>query len=72
MSRPSFSGYSNVGFPKVKGTFCWGVPNNKDYSLLGSILESPYFGKLPCCPKLHPHPNREPERLQAGVPAKLG
>ena len=22
-------------------------PNNKDYSLLGSILGSPYFGKLP-------------------------
>ena len=29
----------------------WGVPfwgpNNKDYSILGSILGSPYFGKLP-------------------------
>ena len=22
-------------------------PNNKDYSILGSILGSPYFGKLP-------------------------
>ena len=33
------------GFPKIKGTF-WG-PNNKDYSILGSILGSPNFGKLP-------------------------
>ena len=24
-----------------------GVPHNKDYSILGSILGSPYFGKLP-------------------------
>ena len=24
----------------------WGFPNNKDYSTLGSILGSPYFGKL--------------------------
>ena len=23
-------------------------PNNKDYSILGSMLGSPYFGKLPC------------------------
>ena len=28
------------------GTF-FGVPKNKDYSILGSILGSPYFGKLP-------------------------
>ena len=25
----------------------FGGPNNKDYSILGSMLESPYFGKLP-------------------------
>ena len=25
-----------------------GGPYNKDYSILGSILGSPYFGKLPC------------------------
>ena len=24
------------------------VPSNKDYGLWGSILESPYLGKLPC------------------------
>ena len=24
-----------------------GGPNSKDYSILGSILGSPYFGKLP-------------------------
>ena len=34
------------GFPKIRGTFLEG-PNNKDYSILGSILGSPYFGKLP-------------------------
>ena len=28
------------------GTFLGG-PHNKDYSILGSILGSPYFGKLP-------------------------
>ena len=27
--------------------YLFGGPNNKDYSLLGSILGSPYFGKLP-------------------------
>ena len=25
----------------------FGGPKNKDYSILGSILGSPYFGKLP-------------------------
>ena len=25
-----------------------GGPHNKDCSILGSILGSPYFGKLPC------------------------
>ena len=34
------------GFPKIMGTFLGG-PNKKDYSILGSILGSPYFGKLP-------------------------
>ena len=29
------------GFPKSRG------PTNKDYSILVSILGSPYFGKLP-------------------------
>ena len=33
-------------FPKIRGTFLGG-PNNKDYSILGSILGSPNFGKLP-------------------------
>ena len=28
------------GFPKIRGTH-FGVPNNKDYSILGSILGSP-------------------------------
>ena len=34
-------------FPKIRGTFL-GVPFNKDYSILGSILGFPYFGKVPC------------------------
>ena len=25
----------------------FGGPNNKDYNMLGSILGSPYYGKLP-------------------------
>ena len=38
--------YHNLGgFPKLGVTF-WG-PNNKDYSIWGSMLGSPYFGKLP-------------------------
>ena len=27
--------------------YFFGGPHNKDYSILGSILGSPYFGKLP-------------------------
>ena len=34
------------GFPEIKGTF-WGDPCSKDSSILGSILGSPYVGKLP-------------------------
>ena len=33
------------GFLKLRVPF--GGPNSKDYSILGSILGSPYFGKLP-------------------------
>ena len=33
-------------FPKIRGTL-FGGPHNKDYSILGSILGSPNFGKLP-------------------------
>ena len=32
--------------PKFRGTL-FGGPNNEDHSILGSILGSPYFGKLP-------------------------
>ena len=35
-----------MGFPKIRGAL-FGGPHNKDYSILGSILGSPYFGKLP-------------------------
>ena len=38
--------YNNMGFPKIRGTL-FGGPNNKDHSILGSILGYPYFGKLP-------------------------
>ena len=38
-------GFRVWGFPKIRGTF-FGGPCNKDYSVLGSILGSPDFGKL--------------------------
>ena len=31
---------------QIRGTF-FGGPYNKDQNMLGSILGSPYFGKLP-------------------------
>ena len=34
------------GFPKLGGLPFLG-PHNKDYNIFGSILGSPYFGKLP-------------------------
>ena len=34
------------GFPKIRGTFLGG-PYSQDYSILGSILGSPFLGKLP-------------------------
>ena len=34
------------GFSKISGAF-WGGPYNKDNNILGSILGSPYLGKLP-------------------------
>ena len=34
------------GFPKIRVTLLGG-PNDKDSSILGSILGSPYFGKSP-------------------------
>ena len=35
-----------MGFPKIRGTF-FGGPHIKNYSILGSIFGSPYFGRLP-------------------------
>ena len=45
-------------FPKIWGTFL-GVPYDKDYSILGSILGPPSFGKLPyiCRTTLNPKPS---------------
>ena len=40
----SFKG--DMGFPKIRGSFLGG-PYKKDYSILGSRLGSPYFGRLP-------------------------
>ena len=37
------------GFPMIRGEILGG-PHNKDYSILESILGSPYSGKLPCIP----------------------
>ena len=38
------------GFPKIGG-YLFGDPHNKDCSILGSIVGSPYSGKLPFgCP----------------------
>ena len=34
------------GFRKL-GVLFFGGPTNRDYSILGSILGSPHFGKLP-------------------------
>ena len=34
------------GLPTIRGSF-WGGPCNEDCSILGSILGSPYSGKLP-------------------------
>ena len=41
-----------MGVSQNKG-YLFGGPHTKDYSILGSISGSPYFGKLPsrCCPK---------------------
>ena len=36
----------NLGVSQNYG-YLFGGPHNKDYSILGSILGSPYFGKLP-------------------------
>ena len=36
------------GFPEVGAPFLLG-PHSKEYSIFGSILGSPYFGKLPIC-----------------------
>ena len=36
----------NIGFSKIGG-YLFGGPNNKDYSILGSILGYRNFGKLP-------------------------
>ena len=36
-----------MGVAKILG-YLFGDPHNKDFSILESILGSPYLGKLPC------------------------
>ena len=40
------SGKTKLGVSQNNG-YLYGGPHNKDYSILGSILGSPDFGKLP-------------------------
>ena len=51
------------GFP-VRGTILR-APNNKDYNILGSILGSPYFGKLPHSEHIPLCPAKPPVNLWA-------
>ena len=39
-----------MGVSQNKG-YHFGGPNNKDYSILGSILGFPYFGETTTCPR---------------------
>ena len=52
-TNPRGSKYPIWGVPKIRGTFLGG-PYNKDYSILGSRLGSPYFGRLPYLRTLAP------------------
>ena len=38
--------HGKMGLSRIGGTFLGGL-HNKDYSIWGSILGSPYFGKQP-------------------------
>ena len=50
----------NWGFPQIGGYLLGGL-YNKDYGILGSILGSPYLGKLPIASKReHPRPEAVP------------
>ena len=44
--RSSDKRWINLGVSHNLG-YHFGGPHNKDYNILGSILEYPYFGKLP-------------------------
>ena len=45
--KPGLALFEYVVVSPNKG-YHFGGPDNKDCSILGSILGSPYFGKLPC------------------------
>ena len=74
LERCEVSTFAPLGFrvygeiwvvPKIRGPLFRG-PHNKDYSILGSILGSPYFGKLPYEVGLQPnikfHPSISKDR----------
>ena len=44
--RPYSDLTMNMGFPKIRGTLLGG-PHDKDCIIWGTILGSPYIGKLP-------------------------
>ena len=52
LHSPKLTWKSIWGFPKIRGTFSRGH-YNKDPSILGSILGSPYSGKLPYNMEIH-------------------
>ena len=54
----------NEGFPNLG--YIFGGPYNTDYSILGSILGSPYFGKLPNSPKPQ---TLKPDKGEPGNPS---
>ena len=46
METGSIGWFIRIRVSQIYGYY-FGGPNNKDYSILGSILGSPHFGKLP-------------------------
>ena len=47
VNTPPIVNRALMGVSQNRGNPFFGGPYNKDYSILGSILGSPYFGKLP-------------------------
>ena len=64
---------SHMGVSQIRGTFLR-VHYNKDPGILGSILGSPYFGKLPYTPRMHSEPWRHIrlKNVAAGLTGFIG